>query len=431
MPRFKRLAKEAIWILLGQAISVSGALALVRILTEYLTPNEYGELALGLTVASFVNQVFIGGISNGIGRYYSIAAEKQALSSYLSASCSLLGYATAAIVLLSAILMEGLYWFGYSKWIGLVAAVLTFSVLTGYSTILNSIQNSARQRLTVALHGSLDSWLKILLAIAAMFWLGNSSTSVVIGYAFSSLLIMASQIYFLYRIIPPSLKATTNYQQWTQQIWAFSVPFVTFGSFTWMHQVSDRWALQSFATTTEVGQYSVLFQLGYTPIALITGLIVSFLGPILYQRSGDATDHKRNRSVHKISLRITQCSLFLTLLCFLITCAFHKLLFNLFVADQYRQSSPLLPWLVLAGGLFATGQMLALKLMSEMKLSGLTIAKVITSLIGTILNIFGAAFAGMQGVIAGLLIFSLIYMCWMMILAYSSSAANKPRALSA
>lgn len=431
MSRVKRLAKEAIWILLGQVCAASGALILVRILTEYLTPEEYGQLALGLTVAGFVNQVLIGGISNGIGRYYTIAAEKHALRSYLHATGNLLGYATAAILILGAILMESLYLLGYSKWIALVAAVLIFSVLTGYSTTINEIQNAARQRAIVALHVGLDAWLKIGFAIVVMLWLGNTSTSVVIGYVFSSLLITTSQLYFLRRIIPPALTSISNYKQWGQQIWAFSMPFTIFGSFTWMQQISDRWALQSFATTTEVGQYSVLFQLGYTSIGLIIGLMVSFLRPILYQRSGDTTDHSRNSNVHRISWRIAQVSLVVTLLAFVTTCAFHEWLFGLLVADQYREISQLLPWVVLAGGLFTTGQVLTLKLMSEMKLSGLTIAKIVTAIIGILLNIAGAALLGMQGVVWALVAFSVIYLFWMLILSQSQLVATKPKALRA
>jgi O-antigen/teichoic acid export membrane protein len=40
----------------------AGALVLVRVLTEYLTPAQYGQLALGLTVAGLVNQVVMAGM---------------------------------------------------------------------------------------------------------------------------------------------------------------------------------------------------------------------------------------------------------------------------------------------------------------------------------------------------------------------------------
>ncbi len=286
--RIHRLLAEGGWVVSGQIASVIGALVLVRVLTEYLDPAQYGELALGLTLAGLVNQTILGGITNGIGRYYSIAAEKQDLGAYLLATRYLLAYATAAVLAIALILIAGLYWLGYSQWIGLAAAALIFSVLSGYNSALGSIQNAARQRAVVAFHAGLDAWLKILLAVGVLLWLGTSSTAVVIGYTSSSLLITLSQLFFLRRTTPNRYASISRHQRWTPRIWAYSLPFATFGIFTWMHQISDRWALQAFATANDVGQYSVLFQIGYTPISLVSGIALSFLGPILYQRSGDA-----------------------------------------------------------------------------------------------------------------------------------------------
>lgn len=422
--RFRRLAQEGSWIVIGQIAVVAGALVLVRVLTEYLDPEQYGQLALGLTVAGLVSQVVMGGIGAGIGRFYSIAAEKQDLGGYLHATRYLLAYATAAVVAIGLILIASLYWLGYSQWIGLAAAALVFSVLSGYNSTLSGIQNAARQRAIVAFHGGLDAWLKILLAVGVVLWLGTSVTAVVIGYACSSLLITVSQLIFLRRTIPQQHMPIPNRQQWMPQIWAYSLPFTTWGAFTWIQQVSDRWALQTFATTSDVGQYAVLFQLGFTPIALITSMAMSFLGPILYQHSGDASDHVRNTNVHRLGWRMTHLSLIVTLLGFTITFSLHERLFGLLVASEYRGSSYLLPWVVLAGGIFAAGQMLALKLMSEMKPSAMTTAKIVTALIGILLNVIGAALAGMQGVVGALLVFSSVYFIWMAVLGRRALANN-------
>src|SRR3569832_1874996 len=95
--RFRRLAKEGGWIVFGQIVAVLGSLVLVRVLTEYLTPFQYGQLALGLTIAGLVNQALMGGVTAGIGRFYSIATEWRYLLVYLYASSRLLGFATAAV----------------------------------------------------------------------------------------------------------------------------------------------------------------------------------------------------------------------------------------------------------------------------------------------------------------------------------------------
>lgn len=416
MTRIKRLAKEGGWIFLGQIVSVIASLVLVRVLTEHLDPVQYGQLALGLTVAGLINQVVMGGLLNGISRFYSIAIEKHDLDGYLQAARRLMLYATLLVVVISLLLISGLMSLGYSQWIALSVAALVFSVLSAYNGALSGIQNAARQRAVVALHGSLDAWLKIGLVLAMMSLVSKSSATVVICYAFSSLLVTLSQLFFLRRITPEKMHNATKDHQWMGQIWTYSLPFSTWGVFTWMQQVSDRWALQIFASTSDVGHFTVLFQLGYAPIALATGLLMSFLGPILYQRSGDTTDGARNANVHRLSWRMTQLSLMITLFGFTIAFFIHEWLFHWLVAIEYRGSSSLLPWVVLSGGIFAGGQLLALKLMSEMKSSAMTKAKIGSALIGIFLNVIGSAFAGVQGLVGALVIFSVVYFIWMAML---------------
>src|SRR5260221_2232763 len=145
-------------------------------------------------------------------------------------------------------------------------------------------------------------------------------------------------------------------------------------------------------------------------------LVASFLAPILYQLSGNATDHSRNVNVHRLCWSLTHISLLLTALGFALAFVMHGWLFRLLVATEFRSTSYLLPWVVLAGGLFAAGQILGLKLMSEIRSSTMTRAKIVTALIGTLFNVVGAALAGMRGVMASLVAFSIIYFVWMALL---------------
>jgi O-antigen/teichoic acid export membrane protein len=434
LPRYRRLAKEGVWIILGQVSSILGALVLVRVLTEYIDPIQYGRIALGLTVVGLVDQVAMGGLSNGISRFYSVATERRDYGGYLRASARLIGYATLIVLGVGLSLLAGLFKLGYTQWVGLAGAALLFAVLSIYNGTLNGIQNAARQRAIVAFHGALDAWLKIALVIGAVLLLGRSGTAVVLGYACSALIVTTSQFIFLRRLIPESAATAVESKSWSQQIWAYSWPFSIWGVFTWAQQSSDRWSLEAFASTHEVGLYAVLFQLGYTPVAIATGMAVSFIGPILYQRSGDATSQVRNSRVHWLAWRMAFSCLLLTLLAFLFALTFHEWIFRIVVAAEFRAVSYLLPWIVLAGGLFATGQVFALKLMSDLKSAAMLRMKIVTAVLGLTFNIYGAAVAGTRGITISALAFSAIYLFWMMHLSRSHptsfSINNGPHARS-
>ena len=64
----------------------------------------------------------MGGLSNGISRFYSVAAEKRDFGGYLRASRRLIAYGTLiGIRRVGATLLTGLQLLGGARWIGLAA----------------------------------------------------------------------------------------------------------------------------------------------------------------------------------------------------------------------------------------------------------------------------------------------------------------------
>jgi len=420
--RLHRLALEGSWIVFGQVLAMLGSLALIRVLTAHLNTEQYGQLALGLTVSEFIYQTVSGGLAVGIGRFYSVAYDRGELGNYLSASRILLLNASMVVGLVGVFLVLGLLSLGYGQWIGLATAALVLSVFSGYNAALNNIQSAARQRAVVACHTGLGSWLKVGLVITATVCLGNSSTAVVVGFACAAFLITISQLLHLRKTIQANSTVAGDIYGWKEKMWKFSLPFCTFGAFTWMQLASDRWALQLFATKEEVGQYAVLYQLGYLPIALCITILINLIAPVIYQRSGDATSDSRNASAHRLALRATVLSLTMTCICVLLAFGLHEAVCSLLAGPAYSHVSYLMPWLALAAGLFAAGQILATKLMGEMKSSKLTLIKITTALMGVLFNLLGAAYMGIQGVVFAVVLFSLIYFLWM---AGASSISSK------
>ncbi len=416
LQRFRRLSKEGAWIVLGQATAIVGALASVRLLTELLDPAAYGELALGLTLASLVNQTVLGPLANGITRFYAPAQERGDLASYLSAVRGLVLAATAVIAIMILLAGAALLLAGQMQWIAIASAALIFAGLSGYNAILSGIQNAARQRAIVALHQGIESWARFLLAAALLLWLGATSAVAMAGFALGVTLVLGSQYMFFRKIIHGD-GVVADRSAWQQQIWKYSWPISIFGIFTWMQLASDRWALGLFATTQEVGLYAALFQLGYQPMSIAAGMVMQFLLPIFYQRAGDASDDRRNAGVNVLSWRLTGIALGLTGAVFFAALLFHAQIFRIFVAAEYASVSHLLPWMLLAGGVFAAGQTLALNLMSQMKTQIMIAPKLMTALLGVALNFAGAYWYGINGIVIAGLLFSLSYLVWMAALA--------------
>lgn len=421
--RIKRIVKENLLIVFGMVIVISGSLILVRVLTEYLSPTQYGELALALTLVNLINQIVMCGLISGIGRFYSIAREKNDLAFYLHDAYRLVRYAMAAIVLIGMAIAAGLaVTANGGDWLYLAMLSIAFAIISSYNSVFNDIQNAARHRGIVNLNNGLDSILKIIFPLVAFYVLNISSASVMLGYCVSALVVLCTNKMLLHYAIPTqTVNHSTPKLNWLSQIWSYAWPFSTWGIFTWAQQSSDRWALQLFSSTEEVGIYSVLFQLGYVPIMMLSGLASGFLTPIFFQRAGDATDRERNLNVHRVNWLVSWTLLALTIAAALIAALVHQFVFQIFVSPSYREFSYLLPWFVLAGGFFATGQMFALKLMSEVRSKQLLPVKISTAVFGCILNIAGAWAAGLTGIVVALVCFSTSYVLWTAWLARSSA----------
>lgn len=426
--RIRRVGAEGAWIVAGQAATVAGSLALVRVLTGYLSPEQYGELALALTLCGLVGQVFTGGLIVSIGRFYSIAAERADLHHYLRASWMCMARAMFALlgVATSIGIVMGLV--GAWPWIGLATTALLFAAVSGGNSALSSIQNAARQRVVVAAHAAGDSWLKVGLAALLMWGFGISATTVLAAFALSAFCITCSQLFFLRRLANQHTQhvQTDTTAQWRRDIWAFALPISTFGAFTWLQQSSDRWALEAFTTTAEVGRYSAVFQLGYTPISVASGLLLTLVAPVVYQRARAGSDASATRRARSLLVRLTAGTIGLTLLATAAAWVFHAWLFTLLVGVEFRSSSHLLPWVVMAGGLFSAGQMLSLNNFVELDSRSLLIPKIVTAVVGVGCNFAGARYFGSNGVVAGLLGFSLIYLVWMLVLVRRASVAPQP-----
>ncbi len=427
LTRFRRLGRELFWVGFGQGLAALGGMVGVRLMTNLLDPTSYGELALGMTVVILAQQLVLGPLSGAFLRFFAPAREANQLGAYLQSIQVLVRQATGVLVGLAGLLTLALCLLGHTQWLGLALAAFVFSLLSGYNSALDGVQNAARQRVVVAWHQGIGQWLRFLAAVALIAVLGASSSVAMMGYALAASLVLGSQLVFLRRKILPMMAHQAMSRQvdlgnWTKRMRSYAWPFVTWGLFTWALMTSDRWALQSFAETSDVGLYAVLYQLGYYPITLLSALIVQLVSPILFSQAGDGTDSIRVSRSRRLNNLLVLGAVLLTVFITLIAFAFHAQVFSLLVAPDYRMVSSLLPWMILSGGLFASGQIAVLSLLTSTDTETIIAPKIVTASLGGALNFCGAYWFGLRGVIAASVVFSLIYLLWILALARPSKA---------
>jgi O-antigen/teichoic acid export membrane protein len=420
--RFTRLGSEMAWVVLGQTLAAVGGLVAVRVLTEVLTPDRYGEFALGITLGTLGQLVAWSPISGAVLRYFAPAQESSQLGAYLQAVRRLLVQATAGLVALGFVIVIALVALGATQWIALALAALLFTLLSGYESTLDSMQLAGRQRRIVAWHQGVNVWARVLMALVLLSVAGASSAMAMLGFAVGVLLVLVSQLFFFYRVMPfekthgpvSGGDASALARRMTQYAW----PIAAWGVFSWAQAVSDRWILQAFTSTAVVGVYSVLNQLGFYPMSLFSAVTVQFVSPVLFERAGDGSDLPRLDSTSRLVLAMVVVTLAFTAMATVAASLLHRAIFAVLVDVRYRSVSGLLPWMVCAGGLFAAGQAASQVLMVAGLTKRLIAPKGAIAVVTLALYTLGAHLRGLDGIIYANTAFGILYFCWMSNLAW-------------
>jgi len=430
---FKRAAgtrgiwREVGWIVAGEAVGALGSIVAVRLLTTSLSPEEYGLLALGSTVATLLGQVLLGPLANGCERYFGAAREHRRLAELLwavrrlTAAASLLGLLTAAAIML------GLAIAGHAEWETLAAGGFAFALISGWERIVDGLQNAARARAIVAWHQALRQWLRPVVALLLIGAIAHQGAVALAGFAVASVLVLGSQLTLARgRVASGSVHSLDPETARTElsRVLRYSAPFALWGVFTWLQLSADRWALQLFGTSQDVGLYAVLLQLGVYPLTLAGGVFGQLSAPIVFARVGDGSDFARVREAFQMVWALAAGFVALGALAVVGAWLLNRTLFDFLVAPDYRQASSLLPLAVAAGAAFSVGQLLCLLPMAAGRSSTLLPPKIGTAALSGALYLLGAWQGGMQGVLVASVLVGVVYVVWSAGVAWQVSRAR-------
>lgn len=412
-----KAGRELGWIVAGHFFAVTGSLLGVRVLTGVLDPRLYGRLAIAMTLVTAAQQMVTGPIGNAGLRFLPAARDEGRVPEYLGAVKRLEGYATVLMLLVGGVaaLVAG-EWVG-GEWPKLLLATSLFAVLTGYNAILDAMQNASRQRAIVAWHNGLGSWLRYLSAAGAVLVLGAGATEAMTGYCFAFVLILLSQGRFFPRAVPAEERSgepdKDDVGEWQERMTEYFWPFSAWGIFTWSQLAADRWALEIFSGSHEVGLYAALYQIGFAPALVFTGVVNDLIAPILFQKVGSGRDEAEVEEARKLNLLLTAVTVAVLMVPLTVLVLAHQEIFGLLVAEEYRGVSRLAPLLFFGASLYTTGQVISIRFFSEFQSRRILGPKIVTAVAGVVFHFAGAYWLGVEGVVLSNVAFGVFFLGWL------------------
>lgn len=346
-PNRKRIARDAVWVFSGQALSVVAVLVGLRVITGAVSPAVFGSVALAIGVVALAQGLAIAPMMQAVLRFYpdypgnsgETVLRRTAIGA-LRAPVLILSVALAlAIGIWSSVMHVGLA-------LGLMCAALF--VINSIRTVETSFLSAARKQRSMSLLAVADAWLEPLCALVALQVFGARADVVVGGYALGSLLSLLG-FYALTRtravddagdsLAPDEQSVATQ-----SRLWTYARPLMILPLIGWVSGQADRYIIGGLIGLQFAGLYAATYALASRPFLMLGSGVELVLRQIYYTEVSAGNDARR-RKVFVFWLGAV-LSIALALLAFI--AVLHRQITAVLLAPEYRSYSALM--IPIAGG---------------------------------------------------------------------------------
>jgi len=250
----RRLASDTVVYGIGSVANQAVSFLLLPLYTRYLSPADYGTLALIGAAGNLLALAACLGIHSGLTRVFFLY-ETDAERDTVVSTGLLFGLVTCAIVTLPMLAFAGtlapLLLDGpeASIWVRLAIAIYGLSALGSVGLAILQIHQRPRAYVACSLTG-------LVVAIALTIYLVAAAGRGVTGVLEGQLVGIVVQLVLSLLFSLPRLRLSFRRKPLRQML-AFCLPLVPTSLAAWVLGLADRYALKQYGSFTDVGLYSL------------------------------------------------------------------------------------------------------------------------------------------------------------------------------
>lgn len=345
-PAKKRLLKEGIWSSFGKVTTALGTLIGIRLLTEFVSKEVYGELSLLIGLMILASNFFTGPLFLAAQRFYSEAAISRTIWSFRHTIVSILKWLTSVpvgLILIGGAVYSLSHSISYLAFLALTGCMVSKIVLRLEVCLLTA----ARRQKASAICQALEAWCRPALAVLIVVLLGETSHSILLGY-FSA----TAVIVLCLHLFPVRLEGVDNPKgpvetdkKLFKNIWLYAMPLIPQALVGWVITFSDRYIVGGLLGTGSVGIYAVAYGVIGMPFLIAGASIGQTLRPPYFDAvsCGDKRLEKKMLRTRLMATLLVSAFGVITVYCL------QHWIAVIFLAEEYRSSVLLMPWI--AGGM--------------------------------------------------------------------------------
>lgn len=362
---------------------------LLPILTRYLNPAEYGEVAMFQTLlgalGAFVGTNFAGA---SIRKYYDKSISDEEMSEF-NGSCIQLTVIFSIVVFIFLFIFQQYF----SKWLGLEVKYILFGVFVAFSTVIirfRLLHWQARKK--PIKYGALQisqSLTNALVSLVLVVMLLKGAEGRIDAQIIASAIFLGISIYLL--IKGRLLNIWIWRKKYLIEALKYAVPLMPHVAGLFLLSSIDRVVINNEIGIAEAGIYMVAFQIT-SAIAIIFDAINKAFVPWLFEKL------KNNILEEKVKIvRITYIWYIFILIGALLSFFIGPPIVILMAGDNYIRSGDIIGWLVLGQGFNGMYLMVTNYILFSKKTGMLSIASISSGILNVLLLIFLTRLYGLEG----------------------------------
>ena len=402
------------WVAAGQAANVIFSFIILKILSK-LGTEHYGIYALVVSIAVFVGMIFYTPLSQGFIRFYYHYLEKKLTKTFVGMIYRILLSSIIVLLIVSVIsLLTPSFIDTERPGIFFLAAGL-YVIASKINEFFNSVLNLIRKRKQNSLLQGSEKAATILLLSLLLFSSSLHLTYVLFVLVIVTLSSSAAKLSIFRKSLPgdddpePGNEAYRK-KEMTAKLLKYMTPFFIWGFSGWLQLNGEKWIINGFLSTSDVGIYAMMLGLVNGLVIVPFTVISDFWTPIIYKQYADM-ENRNSIRVGMQYIRINSVVIFcVALFSSFVTYFWGKELIILISSADYAVYWYLLPLLCMGTGLFYTGQALTVHGMALNVPKKYLTPKVAVGFVSVALNILMIKIFGLNGVAYTILIVGTLYL---------------------
>ncbi len=315
------------------------------VITRIFNPEIYGEYSLLLNSVSIFSIIATDWIALSITRFYPEYKKKNELSAFKDTLIKISGVSLGAVTIVAFVLSIVTRGFSLAIPVSLLDVGLLTLVSTSAANVLMHMFVAEQKPTPYSIFMVLLKCVCILLGI---LWVVLTNSGIR-GFLWGQLAGTALILPFLYAISMKSLPGRAFSKPLTQDILKYGMPIVGINLASWVLTVSDRYVIEMFRGSYEVGLYSVSYNIANNSISSLIALIVLSSAPVVM----NIWEHEGEEKARETLSQLTRYYLIIALPATVGFSILVKPLFSFFIAPEYFEGYRIVPWV--AASMFIYG----------------------------------------------------------------------------